>query len=153
MRSKNKMAFNKKITEDEIAVSAVVGVILMVAITVIMAAIVASWSSGIKAPTTPTTVGMDIERNTQNITIVITSIDPPSAAPIPSINFTYQNSTTEYVYLLSNSGVYTNSSGLFTNADVGNSNTIVTNGTTPRLLILTATYKDGSKKVLYSQAT
>ncbi len=148
MRSKNKMSFNKKITEDEMAVSAVVGVILMVAITVIMAAIVASWSSGIKAPTTPTTVGLDIGRSSQNITIVVTSIDPASAAPIPFINFTYANASG---VIVSTDIGFNNNTVLMSNADVGNSDTIYTNSSTLRMLILTATYQDGSKKVLYSQ--
>jgi len=39
--------------KDERAVSPVIAVILMVAITVVMAAIVSSWSAGVKAPTAP----------------------------------------------------------------------------------------------------
>ncbi len=145
MRSKNKMLINKKITEDEMAVSAVVGVILMVAITVIMAAIVASWSSGIKAPTTPTTVGLDISRNDKNITLVVTTIDPPSAAPIPHLNVSY----TWY-----NGTFYTNSTDKFIDdADVGNPLTMYTNSSVIKPLIVIATFKDGSKKVLYSKET
>ncbi|MBU3966178.1 MAG: type IV pilin, partial [Euryarchaeota archaeon] len=72
----------RRILKDDRGVSPVIAVILMVAITVVMAAIVSSWSAGVKAPTTPTTVGLDIARNNDTIAIVVTAIDPASAAPI-----------------------------------------------------------------------
>jgi hypothetical protein len=112
----------------------------MVAITVVMAAIVSSWSAGVKAPTTPTTVGMDISRSGNNITVVVTSIDPASAAPLPAINITYTNSSG--TQLLSN----------MSSADVGDSTTLNTGEAGPNQLIVKATYKDGSKKVLYSRS-
>ncbi|MFZ2410124.1 MAG: type IV pilin N-terminal domain-containing protein [Candidatus Methanoperedens sp.] len=136
---------NKKFCKDDDGVSPVVGVILMVAITVVMAAIVSSWSSSVKAPTSPTTVGLDISRSDKNITLVVTTIDPPSAAPIPTLNVTYQwyngtfntNSTDEYL----------------TDADVGNMLTIETNSSTIKPFVVIARFKDGSKKVLYSRDT
>ncbi len=131
---------DKGILEDDHGVSPVIAVILMVAITVVMAAIVSSWSSGVKAPTTPTTVGMDISRDNTNITAVVTAIDPASSAPIQFINFTYQKLGVP---------AYDN----ITNADVGNSKTMDTNSATLSQFIVTATFKDGSKKVLYSRIT
>lgn len=135
----------RMIYEDDHGVSPVIAVILMVAITVVMAAIVSSWSAGIKAPTTPTTIGLDISRSTNNITVIVTSIDPPNAAPIPFINISY------YYF---NDGV--NSSLTYTNityADVGVSNIINTNSSTLKKLTVTATYKDSSKKVIYNRET
>jgi flagellin-like protein len=132
---------NQRIFKDNRAVSPVIAVILMVAITVVMAAIVSSWSSGVKAPIAPTTVGLDISRNSNNITIVVTSIDPSSSAPIPAINATYTNLSSGYTY------------GNFSNADVGQSVTLYTNDTGPSKLVVVAKFKDMSKKVLYSRDT
>lgn len=142
----NRSRRGRKLAKDDKGVSPVVGVILMVAITVVMAAIVSSWSSGVKAPTTPTTVGLDISRSVDNITVIITSIDPASAAPIPSINYSFK-------YDLYGNGTFvTNSTDKYQiNADVGNVIDIGTNNSTTQLLIITAIYKDASKKVLYSR--
>ncbi len=137
----NKSGNDRGIFKDDHAVSPVIAVILMVAITVVMAAIVSSWSSGVKAPTTPTTVGLDISRDNNNITIVVTSIDPASSAPIPAINATYTNTTSGYT--LSN----------MSNADVGQSITLYTNEAGPSKLVVVAKFKDSSKKVLYSRDT
>lgn len=142
MRSKNLAKSNE-------GVSPVVGVILMVAITVVMAAIVSSWSSTVKTPTQPTTVGLDISRSNDTLSIVIASIDPASAAPIPEINLTYYNATNETTSI---QGVVTNTA-VITNAEVGNTRDIDTNSTTQRRLVIVAKFKDFSKKVLYNQET
>lgn len=139
---------NKRFSKNDDGVSPVVGVILMVAITVVMAAIVSSWSSSVKAPTSPTTVGLDISRSDKNITLVVTTIDPPSASPIPSLNVTYQ-------YDIYGNGTFqTNSTDKFiTDADVGNMVTMYTNSSTIKPFVVIARFKDGSKKVLYSRDT
>ncbi len=137
-----KSVMNTRILEEDSGVSPVIAVILMVAITVVMAAIVSSWSAGVKAPTAPTTVGLDISRSTDNITVVVTAIDPASSAPIPFINFTY--------YKYSSGTFYTNYSNM-TDADVGNSLELKTNSSEIKQLVITARFKDGSKKVLYSK--
>ena len=136
----SKSCKDKGIVEDDHGVSPVIAVILMVAITVVMAAIVSSWSSGVKAPTTPTTVGLDISRDNDSITAVVTAIDPASSAPIPLINFTYQEQGTPK---------YDN----ITNADVGDTDTFNTNSTILKQFVVTASFKDSSKKVLYSRDT
>ncbi|MCX9085096.1 MAG: type IV pilin N-terminal domain-containing protein [Candidatus Methanoperedens sp.] len=135
------MQLQKKILRiNDEGVSPVIGVILMVAITVVMAAIVSSWSSGVKAPATPTTVGLDISRSTYNVSVLVTSIDPSSAAPIPSLNISYRNLTSgNYDYVT------------ITNADVGDFEDFNTSSTTLTRVMVSATYKDNSKKVLYSQ--
>ncbi len=100
------------------------------------------WHIVTPAPTTPTTVGLDIERIGTNITTVITSIDPPSSAPIPLLNISYQNWS---------DGARVNYTNI-TYANVGDNidfNTSSSNN--PSKIIITATYKDGSKKVLYNR--
>ncbi|MDD5615544.1 MAG: type IV pilin N-terminal domain-containing protein [Candidatus Methanoperedens sp.] len=143
MKIKNiKFGSNRNILKDDRGVSPVIAVILMVAITVVMAAIVSSWSAGVKAPTSPTTVGLDISRSTDNITVVVTAIDPASSSPIPFINFSYNKYDNGYFY--------TNYSNI-TNADVGNSIELKTNSSEIKQLVITARFKDGTKKVLYSR--
>ncbi len=137
-----KFGTGRNILKDDRGVSPVIAVILMVAITVVMAAIVSSWSAGIKAPTAPTTVGLDISRNSNNVTIVVTSIDPASSAPIPVLNISYYNYSTGTFYLN-----YTT----MTDADVGALKVVSTYSSTIKQMIITATYKDSSKKVLFSR--
>jgi len=130
----------KKIMESckaDKGVSPIIGVVLMVAFSILMAAVVTSWSEGIKTPAVPTTIGLDITREGNNVLIVIASIDPIAASPLPNVNVTYTDSFSQ-----------TNTAS-FPNVNVGDSIKIVTNG--PVRMIVTATYKDNSKKVLYSQ--
>jgi flagellin-like protein len=131
-----------KSQKNDEGVSPVIGVILMVAITVVMAAIVSSWSSGIKAPNTPTMVGLDITRSVNNVSVLVTSIDPANSAPLPLLNISYQK--------WSGSSFNTNSTNI-TNANVGDIKEFNTSSATSMRLIITATYKDNSKKVLFSQ--
>jgi flagellin-like protein len=130
-----------KTRKNDDGVSPVIGVILMVAITVVMAAIVSSWSSGVKAPNTPTTVGLDITRSNYNVSVLVTSIDPTSAAPLQNLTISYKNlsspGTTNYTYKQ--------------NANVGDIVEFNSSNTTITRVIITATYKDNSKKVLFSQ--
>ncbi len=139
----NKSSLFRGNLKDDRAVSPVIAVILMVAITVVMADIVSSWSAGIKAPTAPTTVGLDINRQANNITVVVTAIDPASSEPLNSMNFTYQ---------YWNGTVYTTNTSASLNAVyVGDSKIINTGISTPSLLIIKVTFKDASSKVLYSR--
>jgi len=135
------MNIKNKSQKNDSGVSPVIGVILMVAITVVMAAIVSSWSSGVKTPNTPTTVGLDITRSENNVSVLVTSIDPASSAPLPLLNISYQNW---------NGNFYTEFTNM-TNVTVGDLKEFNTNNPTSKRLIITATYKDNSKKVLYSQ--
>ncbi len=125
---------------DDKAVSPVIAVILMVAITVVMAAIVSSWSAGVKAPTTPTTVGLDIARDNDTISVVVTAVDPASSAPIPKINISYYNYS-----------VPASQSVNLTNANAGDSMSFNTGSANIQQIIITATYRDSSKKVLFSR--
>jgi flagellin-like protein len=130
--------------KDDGGISPIVGVVLMVAITVMMAAIVSTWSSDVKAPATPTTIGLDIIRDTNNVSIVITSIDPISAAPLPFLNATYQ-------YWDEQASVFRTKTISVANVNVGEPIDFDTNSAEPKRLIILAIYKDDSKKVLYSQ--
>jgi len=140
----NKSRIAKGIFKDDRAVSPVIAVILMVAITVVMAAIVSSWSAGVKAPTAPTTVGLDINRQGNNITVVVTTVDPASSEPLNSMNISYKywNGT---VYTTNTTDAYLNS------VYVGDSKVVNTGISTPSLLIIKVTFKDASSKVLYSR--
>ena len=145
MRMKNlKFGKDRNILKDDRGVSPVIAVILMVAITVVMAAIVSSWSAGVKAPTAPTTVGLDINRQGNNITVVVTAIDPASSEPLNSMNLTYQ--------YWNGTAFRTNTTDAYLNTVyVGNSKIVNTNISTPSLLIIKVTFKDASSKVLYSR--
>jgi FlaG/FlaF family flagellin (archaellin) len=132
---------NKSQKNDD-GISPAIGIILMVAITVVMAAIVSSWSSGVKASNAPTTVGLDISRSNYNVSVLVTSIDPSSAAPLQLLNISYQywNGTS-----------FNPKSTNISNANVGSFTEFDTNNATSKRVIITATYKDGSKKVLFNQ--
>lgn len=130
--------------KDDVGVSPIVGVVLMIAITVLMAAVVSTWSSGVKAPATPTTIGLDISREVNNVSIVITSIDPISAAPLPFLNVTYQ-------YWDEKASVFLTKTISIATVNVGEPIDFNTNSAVPKRLIILAIYKDNSKKVLYSQ--
>lgn len=136
----------KESRKNDEAVSPVIGVILMVAITVVMAAIVSSWSSGVKAPNTPTTVGLDITRSVTNVSVLVTSIDPAGAAPLPSLNITYYYWNTTLT-----PAAFTTNLTYLANANVGDIIEVDTKNITTKRVIITATYKDNSKKVLFSQ--
>ncbi|MBU4076744.1 MAG: hypothetical protein KKI06_08575 [Euryarchaeota archaeon] len=116
----------------------------MVAITVVMAAIVSSWSAGVKAPTAPTTVGLDINRQNTNITTVVTAIDPASGEPLHTITLTYK----EW-----NGTGYNTTSFNQSTIGVGYSHTVDTNITEPSQFIVKVKFKDLSSKVLYARDT
>jgi len=84
MKKENKKSFWKNTK----AVSPVIGVILMVAVTVVMAAIIMNWSSSISAPETPKQCGISVSRiNTTHLRATVTSIVPVGAT-INYINYT-----------------------------------------------------------------
>ncbi len=162
---------NKKFIDGEEAVSPIIGTILMVAITVIMAAIISSWSAGIKAPETPQSVGLDVSRTTEkNVTITILSIDPPQTV-VTSINASFKNGAGNQVTrtILGNgapnatgytsattiiSDVKTSYAVLYneipTTATIGDSTTLYINGYS-EFLVITVKYGVGTTKAIYSQ--
>ena len=83
----------KSLLKDARAVSPVIGVILMVAVTVVMAAIIMSWSSGITAPETPRQCGVTVSRiDADEISITVTSREPVQER-ITSIDYSGYNDT------------------------------------------------------------
>ncbi len=144
MTTTNTKSKDRGILKEDSGVSPVIAVILMVAITVVMAAIVSSWSAGVKTPTTPTTVGLDISRNNDTLTVVVTSIDPASSAPLPYMNISYMNYS---------GGAFVQNSKLLSNVDVGSATDIATQNSALKQVVITVTYKDGAKKVIYSRET
>ena len=133
---------HRGIFKDDRGVSPVIAVILMVAITVVMAAIVSSWSAGVKAPTAPTTVGLDINRQNTNITVVVTAIDPASGEPLNEMSLAYKHW---------NGTGWDSNTSIDTTVNVGDSATIDTNKTDTSLFIVKVKFKDLSSKVLYSR--
>ena len=90
----------EKFLSDLKAVSPVIGVVLMVAITVIMAAIIMNWSSGISAPDVPKQISVTMNR--QNVTygtMTVTSIRP-------------QGTTIQALTVINETGVLTDTGGV-----------------------------------------
>ena len=119
------MAFTKK---NEEAVSPVIGVILMVAITVILAAVIAAFVFGMAGNVTKTKVVSVTAQRTSASNIQLTNMGGQDASTITSIAIT---------------GAGTGSLG----AAVG-STTPVTVGAAPQHIIVTGTFNDGTKQVL-----
>lgn len=161
----------KNIVDDNQAVSPIIATILMVAITVIMAAIIANWSAGVKAPVQPQSVGLDVSRLSQNnVTVTITSIDPPYAV-VDVINVTFRNGTNQLTTKSVLGSDAPNQSGYYgstyypdlrtsyefssindapSQANVGDSVTLWM-GDFNEFTVITVRYGDGSTKTIYSQ--
>lgn len=161
----------KILVDDDQAVSPIIATILMVAITVIMAAIIANWSAGIKAPVQPQSVGLDVSRLSQyNVTVTITSIDPPNAV-VDVLKITFRNGTNQLTTKSVLGSGAPNQSGYYENTyypdlrtsyeftsknyapsqvNVGDSATLWMKGFN-EFTIITVRYGDGSTKTIYSQ--
>jgi flagellin-like protein len=74
------MKANRKFVDSEEAVSAVIGVILMVAITVAIAATVYVYVSGMIGTQQDTTPNITIQKNDVDNTLLVTGADPSNAA-------------------------------------------------------------------------
>ena len=138
MKKKNKKSFWK----DVRAVSPVIGVILMVAVTVVMAAIIMSWSSGITAPETPRQCGVTVSRlDPSNVSITVTSREPTQEYII-SIDYSgYLNGT------ISNAEVM--NKGTEATVLVGQVNTSVPHERGKHLVVTCMWVKDEKQTVLY----
>ena len=149
----------KKIIKEESAISPIIGTILMVAITVIMAAIISSWSSGIKAPQNPSTVGLDMYRTSQNtIQVTLTSLDPPNPG-LTWVNFTEPANPTSYRLNASKANAnasdandYLNYTNSFSKAEPAIGYSATLNVSDYNAFITgVATFTDGTHRTVYSQ--
>lgn len=128
-----------RIFKSDTAVSAVIGVILMVAITVIMAAIIMSWSSGVSAPEVPSQCGLSVSRDTGTAVVVtIYSIEPAGTSVT---NLTYTNEST---------GNFTQINTVEGNpaTDIGDSGTVLVSGFDERIVIKVL-FDDGNEIVAF----
>ena len=90
----------KKLLDDKKAVSPVIGIVLMVAITIIMAAIIMNWSSGISAPDIPKQISVTIIRSDEFVgTMTVSSIRP-------------EGTTIQALTVINETGVLTDSGGV-----------------------------------------
>jgi len=124
--------------DNEEAVSPVIGVILMVAITVILAAVIAAFVFGLAGSQTASkTVGLNVQANgTQGFTILITGgADVPT---LNQLNYTVNGVTGASLA----AGPYTVGQQLI------NSSAFELNG---KRMIITGTFKDGSTVVLFDK--
>jgi len=129
-----------KFTENDEAVSPVIGVILMVAITVILAAVIAAFVIGIAEPSR---AGKSVAATTYYLR--------PSMGPTHDIVITYHggNDATSVTKLVTSASEGTVMD--WTNAPpvVGDTNTILTiNNGLKSHIIVTATFTDGSTQVI-----
>jgi len=131
-----KMAFTKK---NEEAVSPVIGVILMVAITVILAAVIAAFVFGMAGNIQKTKVVAATASRTDIGNVVATYQGGQDANSLISINWTVDGT---------NAKVWGNPSGTATLA-VGCSTSIPAGNPGKAHLVGVATFNDGSTQVIY----
>lgn len=142
----------RNILKEEEAVSPIIGTILMVAITVIMAAIISSWSASIKAPEAPISVGLDISR--QNITqvrVTVTSIEPPNTE-ITGINFSDTTTADTYNFAdpANNTGFIYKNQVFGGTIGVGSTRSFNVSDFN-KFVVIMVKYADGTEKTVYSQ--
>ena len=117
----------------ERGVSPVIGVILMVAATIVIAAVVMGMLGGFKAPASSKTVAISASRvNDTHVDFTLTAIEPAGTS-IKSINCTAGCA----------------SGGNISNPTVGVTWTVQTSGTPPVHVVLTAHFTDGTKQVVF----
>jgi len=116
-------------------VSPVIGVILMVAATIVIAGVVIAMLGGFKAPTASKTVGVITNRiNDTAITFTISKIEPVGTT-IKYINMTSPITDNTWT-----TGLTIGSTHTYNNASLKG----------PAYVVLKATFSDGSSEVVYS---
>lgn len=129
MKRERRNSFGK----DKRGVSPVIGVLLMVAVTIIMAAVIMAWSSTVSTPETPNSCGVSVSRlNSTLLQLTVMSIQPVGAS-IASVSWDGTDVTP----------------GNMSYPDVGNTSTITVNST-PAYLVVTCDWDDGTKDVVYN---
>ena len=112
------MKANRKFVNDEEAVSAVIGVILMVAITVAIAATVYVYVSGILGTSPETTPSIQFQKDNAAMTLTVTTADPTDLnwGDIRIVNTTGTFWSDDFSSL-DNTTVYAGDTLTFTDAD------------------------------------
>lgn len=125
-----------KIINNDEAVSPVIGVILMVAITVILAAVIAAFVFGLAGSTgSAKNVGLTVSGNTSQFVVTVQGgTDLPT---LEYMNWSYANGS-NLIFPLAN------------NPKVGDAY-IVQSSTTGNRLIITGYFTDGSTQVLFDK--
>jgi len=119
---------------DEKGVSPVIGVILMVAATIVIAAVVMGMLGGFKAPASSKAVAISASRvNDTCVDFTLTAIETAGTS-IKSINCT---------------AGCAGGTGNISNPTVGDTWTAKTSGTPPVHVVLTAHFTDGTKQVVF----
>jgi len=119
---------------DKKGVSPVIGVILMVAATIVIAAVVMGMLGGFKAPASSKTVAISASRvNNTHVDFTLTAIEPAGTS-INWINCTAGCAAGK---------------GNISNPTVGVTWTAETSGTPPVHVVLTAYFADGTKQVVF----
>lgn len=124
---------------DKKGVSPVIGVILMVAATIVIAGVVMAMLGGFKAPASSKVVGVYQNRiNNSAITFTVTKIEPAGTS-------------ISYINLTSPSGV-AGADAWTTPITIGSSHTYIdeTKLTGPVYVVLKATFNDGSSEVVFA---
>jgi flagellin-like protein len=135
-----------KIIKNDEAVSPVIGTILMVAITVILAAVITAFVFGMVGTTTTTkTVGMTVSTDSNGYVVVTIQ----GGADLPSLtNISYSNNSGGNYYTFVKRS---DSQPLVYPLNVGetiNSSGKITHGTR---VIIKGTFSDGSDQILYDR--
>ena len=155
----NKDRHEQNFDRNKEAIAPVLGEILMVAITVVMAAVVVSWGSGIKAPESPKTIGLDIVRhNETEISFTVTSIAMPGTE-LTNLTASFYNRSSLVKMAILGSGAPSNGSmrdDIITNyqtdacnVNVGDSALLMVRGLN-EFIVIVANFGDGTKKAKYS---
>jgi len=134
-----------KIMKNDEAVSPVIGVILMVAITVILAAVIAAFVFGLAGTTsTSKNVGLTVSTNSTWLTITISG-----GADLPSLNDIEMSvDGKSYGPIMTGTDDYTG--GPFTVGQIIKNESPVTNFDGKRV-ILVGKFKDGSSQILWDR--
>jgi len=121
-------------------VSPVIGVILMVAATIVIAGVVMAMLGGFKAPASAKVVGVNQNRiNSTAITFTVTRIEPAGTT------IAYINMTTPTLSVPAGADAWSSDIG------IGATHTYVDGALTgPVYVVLKATFNDGSSEVVFS---
>jgi len=145
------MKANRKFTRDEDAVSPVIGVILMVAITVILAAVIAAFVFGMGSSLSKQYVVAATVSQISSDKIDITYAGGPDHDALSYLNITVTPGGTNVTKIYGNMGVSGDTTNTSANPEVGETVTIngVSNQFTERdHVVIAAEFFDGSRQVI-----